>query len=40
MKRTYDKYMVSTLVSLDLLWSTLDILWSALDILWMTLDNI
>ena len=33
MKGTYDKYVVSALVSLDILWSTLDIRWSTFGVL-------
>ena len=33
MKRTYEKNVASTLVSLDVLWSTLDILWSVFGVL-------
>ncbi len=47
MTRTYEKNVVSTLVSLDLLWSALDILWSIVGVLWsafgylwMTLDDL
>jgi len=47
MKITYEKNVASTLMSLDVLWSTLDILWtyvgvlwSAFGCLWMTLDDI
>ncbi len=34
MKGTYDKYVVSTLVSSDVLWNALDILWSIVGVLW------
>ena len=33
MKGTYDKNVASTLVSLDILWSTLDIRWSTFGVL-------
>ena len=38
MKRTYEKNVASTLMSLDVLWSTLDILWSTLEYLWSALE--
>jgi len=44
MKGTYDKYVVSTLVSSDVLWTyfgvSLEYLWSASECVWMTSDNI
>ena len=38
MKETYDKYMVSTLVSSDAFGHTLEYLWSALECVWMPSD--
>ena len=38
MKRTYEKNVASTLMSLDVLWSTLDIRWSASEYLLMRAD--
>jgi len=44
MKITYDKYVVSTLVSFDLLWTyfgvLLEYIWSASECVWMTSDDI
>jgi len=47
MKGSYDKYVVSTLVSSDVLWtyfgvrwSIVGVLWSAFGCLWMTLDDL
>ena len=38
MKRTYEKNVASTLMYLDILWSTLDIRWSTLEYLWSALE--